>query len=301
MARWPAALLFMCAVLMGAIPVEGATPARPASFEVKGRAGSLGQLPVVSLDDGGSYVSAERLASLLKGSWSVKGPRATLTVSSRTAQFTRDQARLTVAGEALTLEAPARVTSKGWLLPEGFLAKGLGKLAPGITAARPMAAVESRPRLKRVNTSVPFEELRYRSYPSFTRIVVEAGAELSYLVAPGQKEIRVRLSSLAVPALRVEEIDDGLVKEVRLESTGPDALLKIVLEGRAADVKTASLQDPFRVVVDIYRPKEHAWYIGSKPGKNDLLSKPHFCRLTFNRLSQRAIPDQQQISPGIGV
>ena len=258
MARWPAALLFMCAVLMGAIPVEGATPARPASFEVKGRAGSLGLLPVVSLDDGGSYVSAERLASLLKGSWSVKGPRATLTVSRRTAQFTRDQARLTVAGEALTLEAPARVTSKGWLLPEGFLAKGLGKLAPGITAARPMAAVESRPRLKRVNTSVPFEELRYRSYPSFTRIVVEAGAELSYLVAPGQKEIRVRLSSLAVPALRVEEIDDGLVKEVRLESTGPDALLKIVLEGRAADVKTASLQDPFRVVVDIYRPKESA-------------------------------------------
>ncbi|PYM72440.1 MAG: hypothetical protein DME10_12540 [Candidatus Rokuibacteriota bacterium] len=258
MARWPAALLFMCAVLMGAIPVEGATPARPASFEVKGRAGSLGQLPVVSLDDGGSYVSAERLASLLKGSWSVKGPRATLTVSRRTAQLTRDQARLTVAGEALTLEAPARVTSKGWLLPEGFLAKGLGKLAPGITAARPMAAVESRPRLKRVNTSVPFEELRYRSYPSFTRIVVEAGAELSYLVAPGQKEIRVRLSSLAVPALRVEEIDDGLVKEVRLESTGPDALLKIVLEGRAADVKTASLQDPFRVVVDIYRPKESA-------------------------------------------
>ena len=105
-----------------------------------------------------------------------------------------------------------------------------------------MAAVESRPRLKRVNTSVPFEELRYRSYPSFTRIVVEAGAELSYLVAAGQKEIRVRLSSLAVPALRVEEIDDGLVKEVRLESTGPDALLKIVLEGRAADVKPSSPQ-----------------------------------------------------------
>jgi len=267
MARWPAALLFMCAVLMGAIPVEGATPARPASVEVKGRAGSLGQLPVVSLDDGASYVSAERLAGLLKGSWSVKASRATLTVSRRTAQFTRDQARLTVAGESLTLEAPARVTAKGWLIPEGFLAKGLGKLAPGITAARPMAAVESRPRLKRVNASVPFEELRYRSYPSFTRIVVEAGAELSYLVAPGPKEIRVRLSSLAVPGLRVEEIDDGLVKEARLESVGPDAVLSIALEGAAADVKTASLQDPFRVVVDIYRVKESAG-TESQRGKN---------------------------------
>src|SRR3984893_18142818 len=165
MARWPAALLFTCAVLMGAIPVEGATPARPASFEVKGRAGSLGQLPVVSLDDGGSYVSAERLASLLKGSWSVKGSRATLTVSKRTAQFTRDQARLTVAGESPTLEAPARVTAKGWLLPEGFLAKGPGQLAPGVTAGRPMAAVECRPRLKRVNSSVPLGALGYPAYP----------------------------------------------------------------------------------------------------------------------------------------
>ena len=241
MARWPAALLFMCAVLMGAIPVEGAAPARPASVEVKGRAGSLGQLPVVSLDDGASYVSAERLASLLKGSWSVKGSRATLTVSKRAAQFTRDQARLTIAGESLTLEAPARVTAKGWLIPEGFLAKGLGKLAPGITAARPMAAVESRPRLKRVNASVPFEELRYRSYPSFTRIVVEAGAELSYLVAPGQKEIRVRLSSLAVPGLRLcQRLVQGVEfmlppdearqppcccsLEAPLQRTGPDQL-----------------------------------------------------------------------------
>ncbi len=168
MARWPAALLIMCAVLMGAIPVEGAASARPASVEVRGKAGPLGQLPIVSLDDGGSYVSAERLAGLLKGSWSVKGKRATLTVSKRTAQFTRDQARLTVAGEPLTLEAPARATARGWLIPEGFLAKGLGKLAPGMTATRPMATVESRPRLKRVNASVPFEELRYRSYPSFT-------------------------------------------------------------------------------------------------------------------------------------
>src|SRR5207245_7383557 len=108
MARWPAALLFMCAVLMGAIPVEGATPARPASFEVKGRAGSLGLLPVVSLDDGGSYVSAERLASLLKGSWSVKGPRATLTVSRRTAPFTRDQARPPGRGQAPTPDAGGR-------------------------------------------------------------------------------------------------------------------------------------------------------------------------------------------------
>ena len=51
------------------------------------------------------------------------------------------------------------------------------------------------------------------------------------------------------------------------ESVGPDAVLSVVLEGPAADVKTASLQDPFRVVVDIYRAKENAG-TESQRGKN---------------------------------
>src|SRR5262249_61945352 len=74
----------------------------------------------------------------------------------------------------------------------------------------------------------------------------------------GKPEVRGGLSGLSVPAVRLGETGAGLVKEARLESAGPDALLNIVLEGPAGDVKTASLQDPFRVVVDIYRPKESA-------------------------------------------
>jgi N-acetylmuramoyl-L-alanine amidase len=115
-----------------------------------------------------------------------------------------------------------------------------------------------------VDSSVAFEELRFRSYPSFTRIVVEAAAGLSYLAAAGRSEIRVRLSGLNVPGVHLEEIGDGLVKEARLEAAGPDGVLNIVLEGSAAEVKTASLQDPFRVVVDIYRAKESAGTDGAR-------------------------------------
>src|SRR4029453_9867732 len=102
---------------------------------------------------------------------------------------------------------------------------------------------------------VQFEELRYRSYPSFTRIVIEAGSGLSYLTVPSKGEIRVRLSGLVITAPQAEDIGDGLVKEVRLESAGPDGVLKIVLEGSAGEVKTASLQDPFRGGGDVYRGK----------------------------------------------
>jgi N-acetylmuramoyl-L-alanine amidase len=252
--RFLAAFMLSCVTLAGIASAEAAS-ARPAAVDIKGPKGALGQLPLQVMDDGASYVAADRLASLLKGSWAVKGKSGTLTVGKRSAQFSRDQSRLTLQGQAVVLDGAPRVTGKGWLIPADFLDKGLGRLAPGVSAARPAMASSKAP-VKRVDSSVAFEEMRYRSYPSFTRIVVEAAAGLSYLTAAGKSEIRVRLAGLNVPGVRLEEIGDGLVKEARLESVGPDALLNIVLEGPAADVKTASLQDPFRVVVDIYRAKE---------------------------------------------
>ncbi len=254
--RLATAFVLFCAILAGMSSAEAA-PARPASVEIKGPKGTLGQLPLQVMDDGASYVAADHLAALLQGAWAVKGKSGTLIVGKRSAQFSLDQSRLTLQGQAVVLDGAPRVTGKGWLISADFLDKGLGRLAPGVTVARPALASAKAP-VKRVDSSVAFEEMRYRSYPSFTRIVVEAAMGLSYLTAADKTEIRVRLSGLSVPAARLEEIGDGLVKEARLESVGPDALLKIVLEGPAGDVKTASLQDPFRVVVDIYRPKEGA-------------------------------------------
>src|SRR6202795_1090045 len=265
------AVFMLCgAALAGMSPAEAAS-ARPAAVEIKGPKGTLGQLPLQVMDDGGSYVAAERLAGLLKGSWAVKGKTGTLTVAKRSASFSRDQSRLTLQGQTLVLEAAPRVTAKGWLIPADFLDKGLGRLAPGVSVARP-ALASAKPPVTRVDSSVAFEELRYRSYPSFTRIVVEAAAGLSYLTAAGNTKIRVRLSGLNVPGVHIEEIGDGLIKEARLEAAGPDGLLDIVLEGPAAEVKTVSLQDPFRGVVDIYRAKES---VGTETPRADLFVSVH--------------------------
>ncbi len=252
--RFLASFMLCCAALAGMSPVEAAS-ARPAAVEIKGPKGVLGQLPLQVMDDGASYVAAERLAGLLKGSWAVKGKIGTLTVAKRSAQFSRDRSRLTLQGQSLALETSPRVTAKGWLIPADFLDKGLGRLVPGVSASR-RAVASARPPVTRVDSSVAFEELRYRSYPSFTRIVVEAADRLSYLTEYSRSEIRVRLSGLNVPDVQLEEIGDGLVKEAHLEAAGPDGVLNIALEGPAAEIKTTSLQDPFRVVVDIYRAKD---------------------------------------------
>jgi N-acetylmuramoyl-L-alanine amidase len=248
--------------LLGGFPLP-APAARPDTVELKSGRGSVGRLPRVVVDDGGSYVTAEKLAALLKGTWSAKGSRATLTVGKRSVQFVRDQPRAVVQGQTIVLDAAVRTGSGSWLIPEDFLVKGLPKLAPGIAAApearKPIAA-------KPVKGGIALEELRHRSYPSFTRIVVETGGALAYALVSGREEVRVRLSRLSLSATQVEVIADGLVKEVRLEPVGADAVLRIVLDGAAADVKASALHDPFRLVLDVYRPRERVSAGAGQPG-----------------------------------
>ena len=107
--------------------------------------------------------------------------------------------------------------------------------------------------------------MRYRSYPKFTRVVIETGARLAYAVVAGDDEVRVRLPGLSLSDARVEEIGDGLVQEVRLEPLNGAAVLRVVLEGTAGEVKHTTLQDPYRLVLDVYRPREP----GGEAGKSD--------------------------------
>src|SRR5262245_9180914 len=259
-------------VILGLVPGAGAA-SRPGTIELRAKSGSLGVVTPVSLDEGGSYLPAERLAAVLKGTWTVKGERGTLTIGARSAQFTRNQARVVVAGTPITLDAPTRIGSSGWLLPDDFLAKGLSRLAPGVTmkvVAAPTAA--ARPATKPVAASMPtvaFGDLRLRSYPTFTRIVLETAAPIGYaIVDQGAErgEVRVRLPALRISGPQLQEIEDGLVKSVRLEPATGGAILRVMLDSPAGQIKDFSLQDPYRIVVDLYRSKEGAEQEGAQGG-----------------------------------
>ena len=181
---WP--LLVLMACLVGA--AGSAQAARPESVEVRDGAGSRGLLTITVMDDGNAYIAPDHLAALLKGAWSVKGDRGTLTVGKRVAEFTRGLPRATVDGQTVALAAAARVSGQGWLVSRDFLGKGLPRLAPGVSIG---AVTEPRkPVARPVQGTVPLEELRYRSYPSFTRVVIETGARLAYAVVTGDAEVR---------------------------------------------------------------------------------------------------------------
>ena len=185
--------------LLGGFPLP-APAARPDTVELRSGTGSVGRLPRVVVDDGGSYVAAEKLTALLKGSWSAKGSRATLTVGKRSAQFVRDQPRVVVQGQPIALDAAARMGSGTWLIPEDFLVKGLPKLAPGIAALPSPEAHrdEAGPGRRRASKSSAIAPIR----PS--------PGSSSRLAAPcvrdglGARGVRVRLPRLSLPGTRVE-------------------------------------------------------------------------------------------------
>jgi N-acetylmuramoyl-L-alanine amidase len=262
MAAWLRRIAFGLA-LLGFLPGTS-DGARVGTIDLRGKGGAaLGSLTPVSLDEGGAYLAAERLAAVLKGTWAVKGPRGTLTVGSRSAQFTRNQARVLVGGTPLVLVTPVRIGTSGWLIPDDFLAKGLSRLAPGVTmkvvtAPAPSARASAKP-VAAAAPTVAFEDLRLRSYPTFTRIVLETGGPVGYAIvdqSAERGEIRMRLPGLRLAGPQLQQIDDGLVKELRLEPASAGAVLRIVLDAPAGQVKDFALQDPYRIVLDIYRPKE---------------------------------------------
>ena len=253
-----------CLILFLGALVPSLVEARPGKVEVRLASGATAELAVVATDDG-TYVAADKLAAALKGTWSVKGGKGVLTVGKRTAEFTRNQRRVQVAGAVLTLEDPPRTLGSGtgktaWLIPEEFLAKGLPRLAPGAGARS--ATASAAPRTTKVSStargSAAFEELRVRSYPSFTRIVVEMTGPVGYALAADRSEVRVRLMGLQLTAAQEQDIGDGLVKELALEPIPGGARLRIALESAAAQIKDVALLDPHRLVIDVFRPKEQA-------------------------------------------
>ncbi len=127
-------------------------------------------------------------------------------------------------------------------------------VTPQPPAAPPAPAPSPAPRVAPPPPGATLEELRYRSYPAFTRIVLETSAPIGHRVeGSGTKEARVRLLAVTGPE-QAHEISDGYVNVARLERAGSDTLLRVALDDAPGDVKVSALADPPRLLLDFARP-----------------------------------------------
>jgi N-acetylmuramoyl-L-alanine amidase len=240
-------------------------------------------LPTV-VHEGVSYVELDRVAvSLSTRLDATPGSiNAYLRIPGHVVTFTRNWSYVLVDGTPLVLDAPVRVKAGVWLVPETFMVRVMPGLqppaarpasaalpakgtatgstvpspsSPSSAPARPSAATSA---LRGAGAPVILEDLRVRSYPSFTRVVVETSGPIIYRLEAGAgRETRVRIGTLNAEP-RSQEIRDGLVAEARLERAGVDGILRVLFEGVSVDPKVSALVDPHRLVLDFRRPEEPA-------------------------------------------
>ena len=217
--------------------------------------GAVPPLPTVT-HDGRSYVELTRLAASLqtKGSSPPKvvatpaSTQAQLRAGGKVVTLTRNWSQVLVNGKPVVLDAPVRVKAGVWLVPESFV----GRVVPALVAAAPAGAAPSR--FAAAPVEVGLEDVRVRSYPSFTRIVVETSSAVTHRIeSSGPKEARVRLIGLASGGHN-QEVGDGLIAEVRVDRSGGDGILRVVYEGTAGTIRAITLADPPRIVLDVARP-----------------------------------------------
>jgi len=122
----------------------------------------LAGLPTVQYE-GHAYVELERIAQILGARLDVgtDATRTSIRTPRNVVTFTRNWAQILVDGRPVLLDGPVRIKTGVWLVPESFVTAILPRLTPSPSA------------LPRAATSVTLDELRLRSYPSFTRVVLE--------------------------------------------------------------------------------------------------------------------------------
>jgi N-acetylmuramoyl-L-alanine amidase len=223
-------------------------------------------LPVVT-HDGRLYVELTRVAASMQSKGSPAkvvanpaGTRAQLRTGSKVVTLTRNWSQILVNGKPVVLDAPVRVKHGVWLVPESFV----GRIVPSLVAGAPSGAAATR--FAAAAAEVNLEDVRVRSYPSFTRIVVETSTAITHRIeSSGPKEARVRLVGLGSGA-QTQEVGDGLISEVRVDRAGSDALLRVMYEGTAGTLRATTLADPPRIVLDVARPVDP----GTREGREQL-------------------------------
>jgi N-acetylmuramoyl-L-alanine amidase len=234
------------------------------------------RLPVVRLE-GRSYVELERVASAMRArpDATPSGIRAYLRTPGHTVMLTRNWAHVIVDDRPLVLDAPVRVRQGVWLVPDSFMERVAHKLTAGLAVPAPMIIPAAAIRAHAQAAEAALEELRFRSYPSFTRVVLETSAPVSYRIEQGgERDARIRVNGLAGEA-RTVEIRDGFVEEVRLERSRGDALVRVIFDGTPGELRASTFADPDRLLLDFMRPGERDQRATTTPLRTMVIDAGH--------------------------
>ena len=233
-----------CLVWVGLCLAQGLAFAVPPSYEVATSDGKVrGLLPAV-LEQGVPHFSLERVAALFGSELRIApgGRSATVRIAKKLVKLSVGRPAVMVEGRTVTLERPPKLIGGVLMVPGEFFSKVVAQ-----ALGRPVTVSAASP-------GPTLVDLRFRSYPTYTRVVVEGSANFGYAVTQGGGELQVALRELkSAPA--TYRMDDGLIQRLQLEpARDRGTLLRIVFTGTPPERKILILRDPPRLVLDFTRP-----------------------------------------------
>ena len=216
--------------------------------------------------EGRPYVDLVRLAAQLKGRTDAKAGaiNAELRTAGHVVRFTRNWAQIRVNGNPVVLDAAVRVKDGRWIVPRDFVTSVVPRLTTAsVPSVRPTpVAVPARltpppaaPVAPKREPVATLEEMRVRSYPSFTRIVLETSGPVTHRADSADGTLRVRVDGLSGRP-RTEEVEDGFIDSVKLARAGDDSIVTVRFAGAPGSLKATTLSDPPRLVLDVVRPTD---------------------------------------------
>jgi N-acetylmuramoyl-L-alanine amidase len=143
----------------------------------------------------------------------------------------------------------------------------IARPAPAVEPATPPAPPEER---DDPTPAAPIRtrgaEVRYRSYPGYTRVVIEGSAALEPRLVESRDALTVPLTGLPAPLPRASRVvRDGLVDAIELGPSRGSPALRVSFERAPAGRKVYRLKDPPRLVLDFYRGTPAAPAAGPRP------------------------------------
>jgi N-acetylmuramoyl-L-alanine amidase len=100
-------------------------------------------------------------------------------------------------------------------------------------------------------------ELRYRSYPTLTRVVLEGTAPLEPRLVESGDDLLVSLAGVRAPLPRsVRAVRDGLVHTLELDLVRGAPALRVTFERAPGGRRVYRLTDPPRLVLEFQRPRK---------------------------------------------
>ena len=208
-------------------------------------------LPVLTVNRR-PYLDTRAIAVLVSGKLQVDPSRgrATLRVGEKTIALYAGVSTVLIAERAVSLLAPPRVVGRRFLAPLDFLpmvlAERFGSQAVEWAPADRVARVHSR--------EATITRIRVGAYATHTRVVLETVGALEWSLQQedGSSVVRVVVpGGVLAKSVQPLTLRTGTVRAVQPAKQVGGAEVKLFREGKDGGIRTFTLKDPDRIVIDI--------------------------------------------------